>query len=59
MPRRGELGDLSPLTGPKSLEDEEQDEDERKVFEQTEPRRDDDPFSVDPRDPNKVIWRAV
>jgi hypothetical protein len=37
MPRCGELGDLSPLTGSESLEDEEQDKDERKVFEQTEP----------------------
>jgi len=36
MPRCGELRDFSPLTGPESLEDEEKDEDERKVVEQTE-----------------------
>jgi len=36
MLRCGELGDFSPLTGSESLEDEEQEEDERKVIEQTE-----------------------
>jgi len=38
MPLHRQLGDLSPLTAPKSLEDEEEDEYKRKVFEQTKAR---------------------
>ena len=57
--RRGELNDVPPLTVSESLEGEEQDEHKREVFKETDPRRDDDPFPVHPRDPEGVVWQAA
>ena len=51
----GELRDVSPLTVPKPLKDEEEDKREGEILEEAEARREDGTFPIDPRDPEAVV----